>query len=61
MTRSVAAQKQCITKKIVSVHNIFSLILEMYSVQQFETLYCHKPTIPVDLHRGDHVSLCFEV
>ena len=32
MTWSVAAQKQHITKKIVSVHNILLHILEMYSV-----------------------------
>ena len=32
ITKSVEARKQCITKKIVSMHNIFLCILEMYSM-----------------------------
>ena len=61
MKRSIATQKQCITKKIVSMHNIFLCILEMYSVQQFGTLYFQKTSFPTDFYRDDHVSLCFQV
>ena len=39
MTRGIAAQKQSITKIIISVHSILLHILEMYSMWQFEILY----------------------
>ena len=62
MTRHiVASQKQCITKKIVSMHSIFLCILEMYSMQQFETLYYQKLSLSIDFYRGDHMSLGFQV
>ena len=60
MTNSVAAQKECITKKIVSVHNIFSCIYHLQHAT-VETLCFQKLSFPIDFYRGDHVSLCFQV
>ena len=37
------------------------LVLEMNSMQQFETLYFLKSSFPIDFCRGVCVSLCFQV
>ena len=61
MTRRVAAQKQCIIKKIVSVHNIFLHKLEMYSMQWFKTLCFQNPVflyISIEMLMSHFVLKC---
>ena len=51
MTGCIEAQKQCVIKKIVTMHSIFLHVLEMYSMQQLETLNFQKPRFPIDFYR----------
>ena len=59
MTRDVATWKQCITRSIVNVCKIF--LQALYIACQFKTLYCQKPSLPIDHYRNNCISLSFQV